>query len=112
MDRRKGFLAAVTVTAAALTLSGCTTLTEPFPVESMASLNIGRTTSDRVRQALGPPRASISVGGRETWRYGPYRYSPFAQRETRDLVIRFDERKVVVGYTFNLPYPKSTDTAP
>lgn len=91
-----------------LALSGCST----FPVASFQSLNIGRTTSDQVRQILGEPTATTAVDGRQTWHYGPYRYSPFNQREHRDLVIRFDARGVIVAYTFNLPYPKSATANP
>jgi outer membrane protein assembly factor BamE (lipoprotein component of BamABCDE complex) len=112
MDGRRGLFAAITAATAALTLPGCATLTASFPVESLGSLNIGRTTATQVREILGPPRASISVDGRETWHYGPYRYSPFAQRETRDLVVRFDARNIVIAYTLNLPYPKSMATTP
>lgn len=112
MGRRARRIAGIVSTLGTLALAGCTTLTAPFPVEPISSLNIGRTTSEQVRRALGEPRASIAVDGRETWHYGPYRYSPFNQRESRDLVIRFDTRNVVVAYTLNLPYPKDARAAP
>jgi hypothetical protein len=39
--------------------------------------------------------------GRRTWTYGKYRYRLFSETSTQDLVVRFDDKGIVVSYTFN-----------
>jgi hypothetical protein len=56
--------------------------------------------------ALGLPWRTGVEDGLETWTYGHYRYSAFSASRTRDLVLRFDERVVVVSYTYSTTDPQ------
>ncbi len=81
--------------------AGCATVGRAFPVESVSRIRMNETTQDEVRALFGPPWRTGIEDGRVTWTYGRYRYRLFGEAETTDLVLRFDERGVVVSYTFN-----------
>lgn len=98
--------AAATVASFALLLtSACLTVGRPFPTDAVGQLQIGQTTRDEVHRIFGEPWRAGVEDGRRTWTYGHYRYKLFGTTETRDLVVRFDARGVVVSYTFNAAPP-------
>ena len=80
---------------------GCATVGRDFPVSQVSDIRIGKTTQDDIRATFGSPWRVGIEDGRRTWTYGKYCYRLFGQASTRDLVIRFDDRNVVVSYTFN-----------
>jgi outer membrane protein assembly factor BamE (lipoprotein component of BamABCDE complex) len=82
-------------------LSGCFTVGHNFPVDQVAAIKIGKTTQDEVKSMFGSPWRVGMEDGQRTWTYGKYRYSAFAETSTQDLVIRFNDRGVVVSFTFN-----------
>ena len=91
--------------ACALALSACLTVGREFPTDEVGQLQIGHTTRDEVHRTFGEPWRTGLEDGRRTWTYGHYRYKLFGTTETRDLVVRFDARGVVVSYTFNAAPP-------
>jgi hypothetical protein len=91
-------LAAVAVTAFAVS---CATVGRDFPVERVPEIKIGETTQGEIRDMFGAPWRTGIEDGQPTWTYGKYRYTPFGETRTTDLVVRFDEKGFVSSYTFN-----------
>jgi len=60
----------------------------------------------RLRETFGAPWRTGLEDGQETWTWGHYRYALLGTTRTRDLVVRFDERDVVVSYSFNSSFPE------
>jgi len=85
----------------ASTLLSCATVGRPFPKTAVERVVIGRTTSAEVSQLFGPPWRTGLEDGLKTWTYGHYHYSVFAPTQSRDLVIRFDDRDVVESYSYS-----------
>jgi len=81
--------------------SGCATVGRQFPVESVARIRMNETDQNEIRALFGPPWRTGVEDGRVTWTYGRYKYRLFGETETTDLVLRFDDRGVVVSYTFS-----------
>ena len=81
--------------------SGCATVGHDFPVERVSEIRMGKTTQSEVREMFGAPWRVGIEDGQRTWTYGKYRYTPFGESRTQDLVIRFDQNDVVRSYTFN-----------
>lgn len=92
--------------APSLALLGCLTVGEAFPVAPVSRIEIGSTTQEQVRRTFGPPWRTGLEDGQEIWTWGHYRYALFGGTRTRDLVVRFDERDVVVSYSFNSSFPE------
>ena len=91
----------------ALALSACLTVGREFPTDDVGQIQIGQTTRDEVHRMFGEPWRTGLEDGRRTWTYGHYKYKLFGTTETRDLVVRFDAKGVVVSYTFNAAPPLS-----
>ena len=87
-------------------LAGCFTVGEAFPVAPVARIEIGSTTQRQIRETFGAPWRTGLEDGQETWTYGHYRYALLGETRTRDLVVRFDDRDVVVSYSFNSSFPE------
>jgi outer membrane protein assembly factor BamE (lipoprotein component of BamABCDE complex) len=98
------FFASLTV-AGALLLAGCLNVGRDFETQGVRQLQIGRTTQSQVRELFGEPWRTGVEDGRRTWTYGRYRYALLGATQTRDLVVRFDDRGVVTSYTFNSTDP-------
>jgi hypothetical protein len=81
--------------------AGCASAGRDFPVARVSDIHIGETTQGDIREMFGSPWRVGIEDGQRTWTYGKYRYSPFGEARTQDLVIRFDEQNVVSSYTFN-----------
>ena len=77
-----------------------------FPTASVSEIEMNETTQDQVRTMFGEPWRTGMEDGLRTWTYGHYRYSLFGRAKTRDLVLRFNDRNVVVSYTFNSTEPE------
>jgi hypothetical protein len=95
----------VLLAACALALTACLNVGRAFPTEGIGRLQIGQTTRDEVHSMFGEPWRTGLEDGRRTWTYGHYRYKLFGTTETRDLVVRFDAKGVVVSFTFNAAPP-------
>jgi outer membrane protein assembly factor BamE (lipoprotein component of BamABCDE complex) len=105
-NARRGIgLAAV----AGLALAGCVSAGEKFDVAAVRRIEIGETNRTQVRQMFGDPWRTGVDDGQKTWTFGHYRYSLFSDAETRDLVIRFDDKGIVRSFTFNSTYPEDRD---
>jgi hypothetical protein len=97
-----GFMLAVAFTAAI----GCITIGRPFPVGAVYQIKMGETTRTEINRLFGNPWRTGIDNDRKTWTYAHYRYTLFGGPMTRDLVVRFDDKGVVVSYTFNSTYPQ------
>ena len=90
----------------ALVALGCVSAGRPFDDRAVDRIEMGKTTKADVRSMLGAPWRTGLEDGQETWTYGHYRYSVLKPAKTRDLVLRFDPRGVVVSYTYNTTAPE------
>jgi hypothetical protein len=93
---------------AALSLA-CMTVGEDFAVGRVSHIQIGKTTQKEVRQMFGEPWRTGLEDGQHTWTYGYYKYNLLGASQTRDLVIRYDDKGVVRSYTFNSTYPEDVE---
>lgn len=84
-----------------LCVSSCATIGRDFPESQVSEIRIGETTQAQIRDMFGSPWRVGIEDGQPTWTYGKYRYRLFGHANTKDLVIRFDEKDVVVSYSFN-----------
>ena len=101
----RAFSRGLVLGACALALSACLTVGREFPTDEIGQLQIGHTTRDEVQRTFGEPWRTGLEDGRRTWTYGHYKYKLIGTTETRDLVIRFDAKGIVVSYTFNAAPP-------
>jgi hypothetical protein len=81
--------------------TGCATVGYDFPVTNVSNIEIGKTTQDEIRIMFGSPWRVGIEDGQRTWTYGNYSYGLFGTKNAKDLVIRFDDRDIVVSYTFS-----------
>ena len=94
------------VAALAALAIGCLTVGEDFAVGRVSHIQIGKTTQHEVRQMLGEPWRTGLEDGQRTWTYGYYKYNLLGASQTRDLVVRYDDKGLVRSYTFNSTYPE------
>ena len=94
------------VAALAALALGCLTVGEDFAVGRVSHIQIGKTTQQEVRQMLGEPWRTGLEDGQRTWTYGYYKYNLLGASQTRDLVVRYDDKGLVRSYTFNSTYPE------
>jgi outer membrane protein assembly factor BamE (lipoprotein component of BamABCDE complex) len=92
--------------ACLIALGGCATIGKSFPVNAVSRLEIGQTTMDDVRRLFGEPWRTGLEDGQVTWTYGYYKYTMFGGNKSKDLVVRFDDKKIVTSYTFNTTEPE------
>jgi hypothetical protein len=85
-----------------LPVISCTnTMGRPFPVKQVRLIEIDKTTQAEIRQMFGDPWRTGLEDGKRTWTYGEY-----SLHMTRDLVIRFNDQKVVKSYSFSSSLPE------
>jgi hypothetical protein len=82
-------------------LMGCATVGHDFPDAQVLNVRLNKTTQDEIRAMFGSPWRVGIEDGQRTWTYGKYRYKLFGQSSTKDLVVRFNDKNIVVSYTFN-----------
>ena len=82
-------------------LQGCATVGKEFPVTGVTDIKIGETTQEQILTMFGSPWRTGIEDGQLTWTYGRYRYNLFKEARTKDLVVRFNDKNVVVSYTYN-----------
>ena len=82
-------------------LCSCASVGREFPVTPVSDLRMGETTQAQIRAMFGEPWRVGVEDGRRTWTYGRYRYQLFGEPSTTDLVVRFDNKNVVVSYSFS-----------
>jgi hypothetical protein len=95
------WVVALAVAGAAGALSSCATVGREFPESHVGDIQIGKTTQSDIQTLFGSPWRVGVEDGRRTWTYGRYRYKLFGRSNTKDLVVRFDERGVVASYSFH-----------
>jgi len=82
-------------------LCSCASVGREFPVSPVSKISIGQTTQAQIRTMFGEPWRVGVEDGRGTWTYGKYRYRLFGEPSTTDLVVKFDDKNVVVSYSFS-----------
>jgi hypothetical protein len=82
-------------------LAACASVGREFPSAKVSEIQIGKTTQAQIEAMFGKPWRTGVEDGFVTWTYGKYKYSAFGDAQTKDLVVRFDNNKVVRSYTFN-----------
>ena len=101
----RSWISAVALLGLGCALAGCITVGGPFSPEALELFETNVTTKAQVLERLGEPWRTGEEDGLETWTYGHYRYAVARASRTRDLVLRFDDRGVVVSYTYNVTSP-------
>jgi hypothetical protein len=91
----------VCVFALAAILGACANVGREFPDSRVPEIFIGKTTRAQIEEMFGEPWRVGLEDGLRTWTYGKYRYTLFGQTNSKDLVIRFNDKDVVVSYSFN-----------
>ena len=86
---------------AVMFLSACATIGKDFPVTEVNNIHVGKTTQKDLREMFGSPWRTGVEDAQQTWTYGNYNYGLFSEEKAKDLVIKFDNKKVVVSYTFS-----------
>ena len=94
-------LQCILLAATLLFLSGCATIGEDFPANKVNNIQVGKTTQKDLRDMFGSPWRTGVEDGQPTWTYGNYIYGLFRAEKAKDLVIKFDDKKVVSSYTFS-----------
>ena len=89
-------------------VTGCASVGQEFAASRVLELRIGETTQQEVREMFGAPWRTGIEDGMPTWTYGEYHYFLFGTDDTKDLLIRFNNQKIVRSYTFNTT-PKTSD---
>lgn len=84
-----------------LFMPGCAKVGKDFPVTDVATIQINKTTQKEIRSKFGSPWRTGLEDGQLTWTYGNYSYGLFIDKKAKDLVIKFDDKNVVVSYTFS-----------
>jgi hypothetical protein len=82
-------------------ISSCATIGHEFPASRVPEIQIGKTTQAEIQTLFGSPWRVGIEDGQRTWTYGRYHYRIFSEASTKDLVIRFDAKNIVISYTFN-----------
>ena len=93
--------AAAALAILALLFSACATVGRDFPAGKVSEIKIGQTTQTEIEAMFGKPWRTGIEDGFVTWTYGKYHYSAFSQTQTKDLVVRFDNAKIVRSNTYN-----------
>lgn len=85
-----------------LPFTGCgPTMGRPFPIAAVKKIEMGKTTKEDIRRQFGQPWRTGIEDGRRTWTYGQY-----SMTVTRDLVVRFNDKDIVVSYSFSSSAPE------
>lgn len=90
--------------AIALLVTSCFTVGEQFP-SSVTWIKPHQTTRGEIDKAFGPPFRTGYDSGLLTYSYGYYKYSAFADSQTKDLTVRFNN-DVVESYSFSSSFPE------
>lgn len=96
-----GLMLPVSLLLIGLLIGGCATVGHDFPSDKVQDIRLNQTTQAQIEAMFGPPWRTGIEDGLVTWTYGRYRYAIFSDAKTKDLVLRFDDRGVVVSYTYN-----------
>lgn len=98
--KHKKLLIAFMTSISAIFLTSCLTVGTQFP--SMVTwIKANETTRSEVEKAFGPPFRMGYDSGMKTYSYGYYKYSAFAESQTKDLTIRFNPNDTVASYSFS-----------
>ena len=96
------FTTLLLLVALCLPFAGCMpTVGKAFPYYKVRDIEVEKTTMTEVRQMFGEPWRTGLENGQRTWTYGEY-----GVNISRDLVIRFDDQKVVKSYSFSSSDPE------
>ncbi len=89
------------ILASLLLLSGCATVGKEFDFFGPSEIKIGQTTKANIVSRFGKPFRVGYDNGQTQWTYAHYKYSLFSEAETKDLIIRFDDKGIVTNYSYN-----------
>ena len=81
--------------------ASCLTVGKNFSSNAVFKIENGKTTRKEIETLLGSPWRTGLEDGHKTVTYGYYRYRLFKEPQTKDLVVRFNNKGVVLSYTFN-----------
>lgn len=107
----KRFLCVSSILALAFVTTSCFTVGSQFP-SAVIWIKPNVTTRIEIEKAFGPPFRTGYDSGLHTYSYGYYKYSAFADSQTKDLTIRFNQDGTVNNYTFNSSFPEDKSLRP
>ena len=96
-----GLLSAIYI----LSFSGCAKIGYDFNSQHVQKISIGATTQNDIVSMFGQPWRKGIDNGVTMWTYGHYTYRIIGDADTKDLIVKFNNKGIVSSYTFN----KSTD---
>ncbi|MCU0612816.1 MAG: hypothetical protein MUE60_13640 [Candidatus Eisenbacteria bacterium] len=89
------------VLAIGVLLMACAGVGHRFPADRVPDLAPGSTTQSDVIGMFGQPWRTGLDDGLVTWTHARYGWSLFGGSSATDLVTRFDDRGVLVSFSFN-----------
>ncbi|MCF6340323.1 MAG: hypothetical protein L3J10_06210 [Sulfurimonas sp.] len=89
------------VIATLILFSGCARVGHDFDAQNVNMIMIGKTSQSEIVQMFGKPWRKGIENGVTMWTYGRYTYRVVGQADTKDLVIKFNDKNIVKSYTFN-----------
>jgi len=89
------------VIATLIIFSGCARVGHDFDAQNVNMIMIGKTSQSEIVKMFGKPWRKGIENGVTMWTYGRYTYRAIGQTDTKDLVIKFDDKNIVKSYTFN-----------
>jgi hypothetical protein len=84
-----------------LLLSSCASVGQRFPTDRVLDLEPSTTTQGDVIAMFGQPWRTGYDDGFVAWTYARYGWSLFGGSTATDLVTRFDDRGILVSYSFS-----------
>lgn len=84
-----------------MTFGGCARVGYDFNANKVQKIEIGKTTQDEIVIMFGQPWRKGIENGVTIWTYGRYTYRLIGETDTKDLVVKFDDKGKVKSYTFN-----------
>ena len=96
-----GIIIGVGIVTALLTFSGCARVGYDFETKNVKSITVDETTQSDILNMFGKPWRTGLENGIVVWTYGRYTYRLIGETDTKDLVIKFTDDKIVKSYNFN-----------
>lgn len=79
---------------------GCGTVGKDFDSSRVGSVKKDVTTQSEIREWFGPPFKEGQENGKTNWTYQYEEYNSFGDGQAKELIILFDDNKIVRAYRY------------